>query len=168
MLDGFFRSAKFLLEEISKPLRYNSRDFSAREPDLITGSRCGTACALKVRAAQDPTVPIRGQVAVPRVSAASSPPRGPQTAHLAHCCPSSLGSPISSHRRHLSLAAGTILHAPHLPFAIPVGTGSVGWIADLRRPRAERLGRAGSGVPMVDTRCRNLTGVVPQLRRLRD
>jgi hypothetical protein len=36
-----------------------------------------------------------------------------QSAHLAHCCPSPLGSPISSHRRHLSLAAGTTLYAPN-------------------------------------------------------
>jgi len=112
MLDGFFRSAKFLLEEISKPLRYNSRDFSAREPDLITGSRCATACALKVRAAQDPTVPIRGQVAVPRVSAASSPPRGPQTAHLAHCLVSRQRSAYPTDSRHSALAARTGLHAP--------------------------------------------------------
>jgi len=32
-------------------------------------------------------------------------------------------------------AAGTPLHAPYLPFAIPVGNSSVGWILVLRRQR---------------------------------
>src|SRR5262249_42263794 len=36
------------------------------------------------------------------------------------------------------------LHAPHPPFAMCVGSGSVGWIADLRRDRLGRQGSAGT------------------------
>ena len=76
MLAGFFRNAKFLLEEISKPLRYNSRNFSAREPDLIIGSRCGTVCALRC-APQDPRFQIaaRNQSPGRLEPAAQSTPR---------------------------------------------------------------------------------------------
>ena len=71
MLDGFFRSAKFLLEEISKPLRYNSRDFSAREPYLITGSRCGTACVLRCTPRRTPRFPYEAKSQFPE----SRPPQ---------------------------------------------------------------------------------------------
>ncbi len=38
---------------------------------------------------------------------------------------------LPTDRRRSALAAGTGLHAPHLPFAIPAGIGSVGWIPAL-------------------------------------
>ena len=52
----------------------------------------------------------------------------------AHSCLS------ASHRE-----AATV--APHLPFAMPVGISSVGWIAELRQSRDERLGRAIPDLP---------------------
>jgi hypothetical protein len=43
--------------------------------------------------------------------------------------------------RSLTFAFGTALPAPHLPFANPVGNGSVGWKADIRSdfPLPKRL-----------------------------
>src|SRR6516162_3163050 len=35
--------------------------------------------------------------------------------------------------RRSTLVAGAGLHAPHLPFAISAGIGSIGWLADLRK-----------------------------------
>jgi hypothetical protein len=44
-----------------------------------------------------------------------------------------IDEPHRTHSGHSGLAAGTALNAPYLPFAIPVGTGSVGWIVDVPR-----------------------------------
>jgi len=45
---------------------------------------------------------------------------------------------VSANRADTGQAAGTRQSAPHLPFAIPIGNGSVGWVADLPQPRGER------------------------------
>src|SRR5215469_14303915 len=46
---------------------------------------------------------------------------------------------LESHNGRSALAAGTGAPAPHLPFAIPVGSGSVGWEAVIRAPPRDRL-----------------------------
>jgi hypothetical protein len=56
---------------------------------------------------------------------------------------------FESDNRRSMLPAGTALHAPHLPFAIPVGTVSVGWIADLRESQGERHGCAAFALARV-------------------
>jgi class 3 adenylate cyclase len=41
---------------------------------------------------------------------------------------------FETHNRRSALAAGTGLHAPHLPFGISAGIGSIGWEAVIRSP----------------------------------
>src|SRR6476620_9002679 len=56
--------------------------------------------------------------------------------------PSARGERLSpTQMSHSALAAGTTVLAPHLPFANPVGNGSVGWKADIRSdiPLPKRL-----------------------------
>src|SRR6516165_4190440 len=50
--------------------------------------------------------------------------------------------PLSGHSWH---ATATGRNAPHLPFAIPAGIGSLGWITDLRRSHGEREACAECG-----------------------
>jgi len=40
---------------------------------------------------------------------------------------------------HSTVTAATALPAPHLPFEIPAGIGSIGWIADIRAGFLHRL-----------------------------
>jgi hypothetical protein len=61
------------------------------------------------------------------------------------------------------LAVGTALHAPHLPFAIPAGIGSIGWFSavhslSLNIPWAVALSQVGA-MP------RQVSGTFPQTRR---
>jgi len=58
------------------------------------------------------------------------------SARLAHCGPFRRWSPFSAESRHSASTAGTALRAPHLPFAIPIGTGSAPRKDGARRPGA--------------------------------
>ena len=55
---------------------------------------------------------VAGEMVPLALPLAAEGTKGWNRAHLAHCCPPPLGSPISSDRRHSSLVAGTTLHAP--------------------------------------------------------
>jgi len=53
----------------------------------------------------------------------------------------------STHTGPSPLLMAASAHAPHLPFATPTGTGSIGWIADLRLPVANGQDVAKATVP---------------------
>ena len=84
------------------------------------------------------------------------PERGresPESAHLARCPASPEGLLTEPTAGAQPLTAGTRPHAPHLPFAIPVGIGSIGrgavvstgvWIDALRGYSITSLARASS------------------------
>ena len=61
----------------------------------------------------------------------------PLTAHLAHCPEPRRRSLDPTDTGRSALVAGTGLHAPHLPFAIPAGIGSIGWKAVPRYCRSD-------------------------------
>ena len=80
MLGSFFRDAKFLLEEISKPLRCNSPQFFRARAGSYHRLPMRHCLRARVRAAQDPRFPYEA-VAAPNQSlgrlepAARSAPR---------------------------------------------------------------------------------------------
>ena len=51
-----------------------------------------------------------------------------------------LKRPLSALLGHSAFAAGMALPAPHLPFAIPVRIGSIGWRAVIRTAPVTRYG----------------------------
>jgi hypothetical protein len=65
----------------------------------------------------------------------SSPQKGMRTQHPRLSRNRRDTPSFETHNGRSTFAAGTALHAPHLPFAVFVGIGSVGWISavpDLR------------------------------------
>ena len=59
---------------------------------------------------------------------------------------------FSSHSSRSASTAGTGLHAPHLPFAIPARISSIGWKGVLRLDRSERGSRQGAAIRAGATR----------------
>ena len=81
MLGSFFRNARFLLEEISKRLRYNSRNFSGARAGSYHRLRMRHCLRAQVRAA-GPTVPNRSsepESRPPRARRAVNSSRGAET-----------------------------------------------------------------------------------------
>ena len=58
----------------------------------------------------------------------------PVSARLGRCPEPRRTSPERTHSGHSTEAARTGVHAPYLPFAIPAGSGSIGWTAVVRVP----------------------------------
>ena len=106
------------------------------------------------------------------------------SARLAHCGPFRRWSPFSAESRHSASTAGTALRAPHLPFAIPIGTGSAPRKDGARRPgawprtnedqaaragrcsgKAESCRRVGDDAPAGLERRQKILGPYQQARR---
>jgi hypothetical protein len=62
----------------------------------------------------------------PRAGAQSLPQKPPSSNHQQQL------TAFEPDTRRSAVAAGMGLLAPHLPFAIPAATGSIGWTADIR------------------------------------